>query len=510
MNVDRFLPRKARRLRFTVLSTNSLEPCLDELEVFNTQGKNIALASMGTQVTTSGDIRVANRHDPSFVNDGQYGNESSWLGNVTGGGWIELEFSELQEIERVVWSRDRQGVYGDRLAIEYRIEISCDDSWQLVADSSDRRPHIAGMSLGPAFTLEGLAPDEVELAEALLAEIKSLQNRLKSASSGQVVFAGKFRQPDAIYLLARGDPEQPRDEVQPAVPSGLGEVAVGSEQSEQERRRALAEWIASPENPLTARVMVNRVWQGHFGRGLVSTPSDFGRNGDSPSHPELLDWLAEQFIRSGWSVKQLHRWIVLSKAYRQSSAIDSRALEIDADGRWLWRYPSRRREAESIRDSMLAVSGRLDTTMYGPGFNLFDKRGGLSGFVPVESLNDENQRRMIYAHKVRRETEAVFGAFDCPDAGQSTALRRDTTTPIQALNLMNSRFTLETSAALAVRVENEVGSDVAAQIDRAYRLTLGRLPSAQERQEAEPAVRQHGLVVLCRALFNCNEFLFIP
>ena len=190
--------------------------------------------------------------------------------------------------------------------------------------------------------------------------------------------------------------------------------------------------------------------------------------------------------------------------------LNAAAAEKDADGRWLWRYPPRRLEAESIRDSMLAVSGLLDLTMYGRGFDLFDQRGGLSGFQPVETLNAENRRRLIYAHKVRRETEAVFGAFDCPDAGQSTALRRASTTPIQALNLFNSRFTLEVSQALADRVSGEVGAEVPRQIERAYELTLGRLPSQDERLEAEPVVHQHGLAVLCRALLNCNEFLFIP
>ena len=188
----------------------------------------------------------------------------------------------------------------------------------------------------------------------------------------------------------------------------------------------------------------------------------------------------------------------------------SDAQRLDADVRLLWRFPSRRLEAETIRDSMLAVSGRLNLKMYGRGFNLFDQRGGLSGFTPVETFTGDGLRRMIYAHKVRREREAVFGSFDCPDAGQSTARRRESTTPIQALNLFNSRFTLEESEALAARVKKESGDDITKQIRRTYQLALNRDPSADDIRDAEPAVREHGLPTLCRALFNSNEFLFLP
>ena len=159
---------------------------------------------------------------------------------------------------------------------------------------------------------------------------------------------------------------------------------------------------------------------------------------------------------------------------------------------------------------MLAVSGQLNLKMFGRGYNLFAQRGGLSGFTPVESFKDDGLRRMIYAHKVRREREAVFGAFDCPDAGQSTARRRESTTPIQALNLFNSRFTLDQAEAFAARVKKEAGEDVALQIHRAYLLALTRAPRPEEVHDAEPVVRTHGLPALCRVLFNSNEFLFLP
>jgi hypothetical protein len=511
-NADRFAPVKAKRVRFTIQATTNLEPCLDELEVFNTGGVNVALETAGAKRQASGSIGVAERHELRFLNDGRYGNSRSWMGNEIGKGWVEIEFVKEETIERVVWGRDREGKFKDRLAIDYRIEIG--DSagqWTLVADSGDRKKFdSAGDKAVEKFSLNGLTPDEAERAAPLLREKAANEAKIKSANNAQKVFAGKFREPDKIQLLHRGDPEQPGDLVVPAVLSSFGDLALPVETPEQKRRLALADWIADAENPLTARVMVNRIWQGHFGRGLVPTPSDFGNNGMPPSHPELLDWLAGEFVRSGWSVKHLHRLIVKSETYRQSSSANPAAASKDADNQLLWRFPTRRLEAEVIRDSILAVSGRLDLKMFGVGYNLFDQRGGLSGFNPVESPTGEGLRRMIYAHKVRREPEAVFGAFDCPDAGQSTAVRRESTTPIQALNLFNSRFTLDQADAFASRVKTEAGNDPDAQIRRAFRLALQRDPEPEELTEISAVVAEHGLAVLARALFNSNEFLFLP
>ncbi|MEQ2007841.1 MAG: DUF1549 and DUF1553 domain-containing protein [Limisphaerales bacterium] len=535
MNTDRFAPVSAKRVRFTIKATNNLEPCIDELEVFDTTGTNIALVSAGATVTAYGSNISADRHELRFLNDGRYGNSRSWMSNEKGRGWVVVEFPREHTIDRVVWGRDREEKFTDRLATNYIIEVAdAVGEWRAVADATDRAKFEPGKAKQPAFSTAGLsAPDAAE-ATRLQQERKTLEAKLKATAAGQQAFAGKFRAPDNIRLLYRGDPEQPKDEVMPAVLSTLGKLALPKDAAEQDRRKALAEWIASPQNPLTARVMVNRIWQGHFGTGLVETPSDFGRNGARPSHPELLDWLASEFVRSGWSVKHMHRLIVLSATYRQGSVQSSvvsnqsrghptaklntgllnteysKAQQMDADVRLLWRFPSRRLEAEIIRDAMLAVSGRLDPKMFGRGFNLFAQRGGLSGFTPVESYGGDGLRRMIYAHKVRREREAVFGSFDCPDAGQSTARRRESTTPIQALNLFNSRFTLDESNALAARVKQEAGDDSARQITRAYQLALGRAPDVGELADAAPAVREHGLATLCRALFNSNEFLFLP
>lgn len=342
--------------------------------------------------------------------------------------------------------------------------------------------------------------------------LKSLAGDDESDEDGgrPMVFGGRFHKPGKTQLLRRGDPEQPIEEVQPAVPAVFNFALPDMKLTEQQRRLSLARWIASPKNPLTARVMVNRLWQHHFGVGIVASPNDFGWKGSPPSHPELLDWLAAEFVSSGWSIKHMQRLIVLSATYGQSSQVRPAATAIDRDNRLLWRYAPRRVEAEVIRDAMLLVSGELNLTMGGPGFDFFKSRGGLTGFPPVEKFESAGLRRMIYAHKVRMEKVPVFGAFDCPDAGQSMPLRSQSTTAIQALNLFNSEFVAQRAQAMAQRVQQETGNDVAAQVAAAFELSLGRTPLPEEAQAAEQVVQEHGLAPLCRVLFNSNEFLFVP
>ncbi len=510
-NTDRFAPTAAKRVRFTIEKTNSLAPCIDEIEIFNAAGANVALPKAGAIVSASGQNKTPNRHDLRLVNDGKYGNSSSWMSNEDGKGWLLVEFPEAQAVDRVVWGRDREGKLTDRLATAYRIELEDDSgTWRLVADSTDRDAPRKDNPADNDLSTAGLPPEQAKRANQLASERRALNAKLATAATAQRVFAGAFRKPDEIHLLHRGDPEQPKEEVVPAVLGALGTLNLPADAPEQERRIALANWIADAQNPLPARVIVNRIWQGHFGTGLVETSSDFGRMGIRPSHPELLDWLSREFVRSGWSLKSLHKKIVLSATYRQSSSGNAAAEARDADSRLLWRFPPRRLTAENIRDTVLAVSGRLDLSMYGSGFNLFNQRGGLSGFKPVESFSGSGLRRMIYAHKVRREPEAVFGAFDCPDAGLSTSRRRESTTPIQALNLFNSTFTLEQSEAFAARLRKEAGEDPGAQVEHGYLVALGRRPSPSELEDTLAVVREHGAAALCRALFNCNEVLFLP
>ena len=515
-NSDRISPVSTRHLRFTILDSGSLEPCLDELEVWDATGRNVALASHGTIASSSGDTLVPGRHSLAGLNDGVYGNDHSWMSREPGKGWVELTFPQAETIERIHWGRDREGKFSDRLAIKYRIEIQDREGrWRCVADESDRRESrdATGQTRAIEVPLAGLPPDAAREVVGLGKKRKDLESRIETLSASQRAFAGVFRKPDAIRRLRRGDPEQPMEPVSPAVPAVLGTLTLPDDAAEAERRLALANWMARPDHPLTTRVLVNRIWQGHFGTGIVETPSDFGRNGARPSHPELLDWLATELVRRGGSIKALHRLLVLSATYRQSvedSRSTAKGMALDAGDRLLWHFPSRRLESEVIRDSMLWVSGRLDFKAGGRGFDLFNQRGGLSGFKPVESYRGDGLRRMIYAHKVRREREAVFGAFDCPDAGQSTARRRESTTPLQALNLFNSRFTLEASEALAERVGEESGRNTQAAVRKAYQLALSRPPDPEEEAEAVTFIQSHGLPGFCRALFNCNEFLVYP
>ena len=514
-NSDRFAPVSTRRLRFTITACSSMEPCVDELEVFTTgpQPRNVALAAAGALVRASGTSPGSPLHRLEHLNDGQLGNARSWISNEPGRGWVEVEFPREEQIGQVVWSRDRTGEYTDRLATAYQVEVT--DSagrWHRVASSQDRKSYSPDAKPVSTQSWAGLPPDERKQAEILEQEKNALQSRIQTLTAAPLVFGGIFNKPDVTRILRRGDPEQPGEEVQPAVPVALGGTAFSMGSREQDRRLALAEWITDSSNPLTARVLVNRIWQGHFGTGLVETASDFGINGGRPSHPELLDWLAAELLRSGGSLKQLHRRIVLSATYRQSSRMDPVAQSKDSNGRLLWRFPSRRLEAEAIRDSMLAVNGRLDFKMGGPGFNLFKSRGGLDGFPLIETFEGDGLRRLIYAHKVRMERDAVFGVFDCPDAGQTSPKRRQSTTPLQALNLFNSRFTVDEAEHFAARIRRDCGAGAGERdwTSRAFQLALGRAPSPRERGVVEPVVREHGLTALCRALFNSSEFLTLP
>jgi hypothetical protein len=511
MNIDRFSPVKTKRVRFSIVATNKYEPCIDELEVYDTAGNNIALASKGTKATFSGSTVVAGRHEPLYVNDGLYGNSKSWMSNTVGKGWVELEFAKETSIERVVWGRDRQGVFADRLAINYTVEIqNMDGGWAIVASSNDREAYRGKANTVPPLSLESLPPVSRNEIAALLEERKPIAAQVRSNVDTTLVYAGIFGKPHDVHKLYRGDAEQPKEKVSPAVLSLFGGQVMSSSASDRERRRSLAGWIAHTENPLTARVMVNRIWQWHFGMGLVETANDFGNSGTAPSHPELLDWLAAEFIRSGWSIKHLQRLITLSDCYAQSSKVKPKGAAKDSGVRLLWRFPSRRMDAESIRDTMLACSGRLNLTMGGPGFSLFKSRGGLSGFPPLDTFTHSGRRRMIYAHKIRMEKDIVFGGFDHPDGGQSAARRPQSTTPIQALNLFNSRFTMEEAAAFAERLKRESGDSPVDQIKLAYLIAYSRQPAASEISLAESFVAKHGLAELCRVIYNSNEFIFIP
>jgi hypothetical protein len=268
----------------------------------------------------------------------------------------------------------------------------------------------------------------------------------------------------------------------------------------------------SPDHPLTWRSIVNRVWQYHFGRGLVDSPNDFGRMGKEPTHPELLDWLAAGFRDHGGSFKRLHRLLVTSSVYRQSSRHDDANVAIDGDNRFLWRMNRRRLEAEEVRDAMLAASGRLNLEMGGPGYYLFVlERPEHSPHYEYEKFNADDpatHRRSIYRFIVRSQPDPYMTTLDCADSSQSTPQRNETLTALQALSLLNNNFSLAMSRHFAEAIESQPGTRPE-QIAWAFRSALGRPPTDAERDELVAFARENGLPNLCRVLFNLSEFVFV-
>ena len=517
-NEDRFEPVTAKFLRFTITESKG-EPCLDELEVYGpgAPSTNLALAAGGTRLTASGTFQNgANaKHQLAHLTDGRYGNDFSWISPAPGQGWVQLELSSARPLDRVVWSRDRREgktgrAFEDRLAVGYRIDISLDGrEWKAVADSRDRLGEVHRGRIKSLPTLTRVPDSEAATVAALSKKRLVLQEQISGLTESPMVYAGRFEAPGSTHRHHRGDPTQPREEVAPGALSLIGHpLTLKPEATEQERRLALAGWIADPANPLTARVIVNRLWHYHFGTGLVDTPSDFGINGSRPTHPELLDWLAGELIRSGWRLKHIHRLILLSKTYQQSSGMRAEAHLADSSSRLLWRFPPRRLEAEPIRDAMLAVSGLLDLKMGGPGFDLFEPNGNyVKVYVTKADYGPAEFRRMVYQSKPRTMLDDFFGAFDCPDAGQPQPNRTSSTTPLQALNLLNSGFALQQSRAFADRVEQEAGAATTDRIQRAFQLIFQRAASPEEQADALTLVQHHGLPALCRALYNSNEFI---
>ena len=512
-NTERFQAVRSKRVRFTSFATtndNRYEPCIDELEVFAAgTTTNVALASLGVVATSSGNLSETGKHQLKHVNDGRMSNDWSWISSEKGKGWVQLEFSKPVAIDRIVWGRDRTGKLKDRLPIRYEIEVEDEQgNWKTVAGSSDRLPFgtkFDEASTGLRNATAGAKTDLIGIAQ----ELKNLETQRIDLEERVMVYAGVLTEPDQTHLLLRGDPEQPTEIVRPRIPALFGSVDLPEDVTESQRREILARWLTQQSNPLTARVIVNRVWQFHFGTGLVETSSDFGLNGTKPSHPQLLDWLARDLMEHHWSLKHLHKRILSSRTWQQSNRIDLQAKEVDADCRLLWRYPARRIEAEVIRDTLLQVSGQLNYEMGGPGFDFFKSRGGLSGFPPVQKFEAKGLRRMVYAHKVRMEPVPVFGAFDCPDAGQPAPLRSRSTTAIQALNLFNSEFIAETAICFSEGVHKD-GASVNDDVVNAYHCIFHRKPTATELQLAGQVVEEHGLPTLARVLFNSNEFLMLP
>jgi len=318
--------------------------------------------------------------------------------------------------------------------------------------------------------------------------------------------------PREIRILDRGSVTQPKELVMPGtVPGivpGIAEFELAENHSEGDRRVALAEWIVHPENKLTWRSIVNRVWQTHFGEGLVTTANDFGQIGEKPSHPELLDWLAVEFRDGGGSVKDLHRLILNSETYRQSSEDDVSNTEVDAFNRYLWRQNRRRLGAEEVRDTVLWAAGKMDLQMGGPSFRDFviekPEHSPHYQYHLADPDDPATQRRSVYRFLVRSQSQPFMEALDCADPSMLVEKRGETTTSLQALAMMNNAFVIRMAEHFAKRVEGE--DEV---VGKVIELTLGRSATDRERSLLGKYADDHGAAAMCRVVFNLSEFSYV-
>ena len=376
----------------------------------------------------------------------------------------------------------------------------------------EERESLVAKTVDPKLTAER---DEVkQKVTATDAEQKALPPLASVYAASTKVRQGK---PRTIHVLSRGNVLAPAHEVTPgslaAIETLPSRFDLPAEHAEGDRRVALARWIASPDNPLTWRSIVNRVWQYHFGRGIVATASDFGRMGAVPTHPDLLDWLAAEFRDGGGSLKSLHRLIVMSAAYRQASTAREDCAAIDGDNQYLWRQNRRKLEAEAIRDAVLAAAGTLDLTMGGPGWQDFKvEHPQHSPHYRYDLADPEDKktwRRGVYRFIVRSQTQPFMTCLDCADPSMRVEKRNESISALQALALLNNGFMLVQARQLAERVVRETGNDPAAQVKRAFELALGRAPDAEEAAVLVEVAKAHGLANVCRGILNLNEFAFV-
>jgi hypothetical protein len=459
----RFVRVTATRL---TLRQNDYNFALAEVEVLGTKGENLARSSKVTSLDT---IEAPPRWRQTNLVDGDYPAD------------------------------DSEGLAELKACREAMIRESLDQPARLALDDATR----------------SLVEVESQLA-SLPPPSKVYAGTVHHGSGAFRGTGSEGGKPRRIHVLARGDVRSPRQEVGPGtVPIFEGVSArfeLASNAPEGERRAALARWLTDRRNPLTWRSIVNRVWQYHFGRGLVDSPNDFGRMGQLPSNPELLDWLASDFRDGGQSLKRLHRLIVTSAVYRQVSSLDESKARIDGDNVFLWRMNRKRLEAEAIRDSVLLVAGKLDLTMGGPGFRDFvvehPEHSPHYEYKLFDVGDSKAFRRSVYRFIVRSQPQPFLTALDCADPSMSVEKRNESTTALQALALLNDRLIVAMAEQFSSRLEREAG-DLPSRIDRGFLLAFGRRPAPSEREALTGHASKFGLSNACRVIFNLNEFVFV-
>ena len=492
---------------------------LDELEIFGPANRqhNLALASNGAAAYSPPEMAVV-RAQIERVNDGEYGTQA-WgckaPAKTKQKPFIEFTFAEPAEFNRIRLSTNRED-YLETDYLEglhkfnfggYRVEALNElGEWAPVASS------MTSDNQNKQHTKRAMLLDELQRVIAVVSEEGPTPS-----------FVARFIKPVPTHVLGRGSPENPRQQVAPAGLQELdGTLTLPAKSTGRARRKAFAEWLTEKKNPLTSRVAVNRLWHHVFGQGIVTTTSDFGSAGALPSHPQLLDWLASEFMNpttelseanadpQPWSMQHMIRMMVMSHAFRQQSLPRSNAAEIDANASLLWRFPPKRLEAEVIRDGILQASGKLQDNVGGRSYRIHNVKKRYSQWQVVNNFGPDTWRRMLYQERMRRVDDQIFTAFDFPDCGQVRARRPISTTPLQALNLMNSDFVMQQAKLIAERANDHAQGDSATAIARCFELILGRQPTSIESQACAEVASEDNLESVCRALINSNEFAFLP
>jgi hypothetical protein len=504
---------------------------IDELEIFGIADWNNNLArAAGTEVKSDKKMEVP-RGELHKINDGRYGTEA-WAARVPKGSqarpWIQFTFDRPHALHRIRLSTNRQDYWQtdylegmNKFAFgPYKVEVLNEDgNWKQVAATAQMQP----------------LNKKHEPRAAALKQLHELINQL-AEEGPQPSFVARLIRPAKTHVFNRGSPEDARDEVFAAGLKELdGELNLPPDARGKQRRTALARWLISPDHPLTARVAANRLWHHVFGKGIVTTTSDFGAAGAPPTHPELLDWLAAELMQptvafhspqaannddaavaarkatlKPWSMKHLIRLMVMSRAFRQSSLPREQGLAVDAGSSRLWRFPPRRMAAEAIRDSIVQASGSLDRAVGGRSYRIHNVKKRYAQWEVTDNHGPHTWRRMIYQERMRRVDDRMFTAFDFPDCGQVRAKRPVSTTPLQALNLMNSDFVIQQAKRIAARAESESGGRPAMAVNRCFELLLGRAATPNEQKSCLQLADKHDLAIVCRALINSNEFAFLP
>jgi hypothetical protein len=451
------------------------------------------------------------------------------LGFIAAGPWDFIGHAEVPETKidgKVARHLDRDDMVTNTMQTFTSLTVQCAQCHNHKFDPVSQEDYYSLQAVFAAVDRTDRAYDVDPTLSRKRAELKGKPKELAALPPPHIAYIGAvhtgegpFRgtghqggKPRAIHILARGNVLKPGKEVGPgalqAVTALPSRFELPSSHREGDRRAALARWLTDPRNPLTWRSIVNRVWHYHFGKGIVETPNDFGRNGQLPTHPELLDWLAVEFHDNGQSLKAMHRLIVTSATYRQSSASNPASEKIDANNRFLWRMNRRRLEAEAVRDSVLLIAGKLNRTMYGPSFQDFviDKPEH-SPHYEYQLFNADDprcHRRAIYRFIVRSQQQPFMTTLDCADPSMQVDRRNESNSALQALAMLNNDLMIVMAKHYAAKLEQRGGN-----VELAYYECVGRRPCADEREALETYARKHGFANMCRLLFNLNAFAFV-